>query len=291
MVTAVSERCTLVRVFAEFEMLPDLLALAPGAPPGARGAAPDDAVLFVATDVTQSLEGWTNLLAGTGANMDHVVDGDLPDGVSEGLLLAQDAWGLAERLQLLLPQGRTLAGDRLARLAEERPWAQRSAADHQAVVSTVSDAVREHYVGADGLPVVPLLHEAARRLAETDHAWARHCPGLFLVEFEALIYWAFEDPDYARRLCDRLEIHRDVAMHRYGVPPPDDGDPDDIQIVHEAETMRLYVETEELAARTDLTITEVRATAMLFVFAELLGEPLLTASTYLTLPANGDAGA
>ena len=282
-----SERCTLVRVFAEFELLPDLLALAPAPPGGARGGTPDRGVQFVAADMDTSVSGWTGLLAESGANMDHVVEQELPADEPEARLLAQDAWALAERLQFVLPTGRTLAGEALAQLAR-RPWARRGTADYRALVATVAGAVNELYVGADGRPVVPLLHEGARRLAATNHVWGRHCPGLFLVEFEALIYWAFEDPDHARRLCADLETYRDVAMHRVGVPPPDDGDPEDIQIVHETETVRLYQDTEELIARTGLTITEVRATAMLLVFAELLAEaPLLTASTFFTLPNKG----
>ena len=46
--------------------------------------------------------------------------------------------------------------------------------------------------------------------------------------------------------------------------------PGDLRLFHADATARLYLETEELAARTDLTVTEVRSTAMLLIFAELL---------------------
>ena len=241
---SVSKRCTLVQAFVEFELLPDLLALAPGRALSPEPGGGKDVSPFVAPDVIPTLEKWANMLAETGAYMDHVVDGDLPAGVAEEVVLAQDAWDLGERLHLLWPEGRTVTGNRLARLAR-RAWDDRTKADHRTVVRTVAAGVREHYVGADGLEVVPLLQDAARTLADTDHVWAKHCPGLLLVEFEALIYWAFEDRDRALRLRDDLVIHRDVAMHRYGVPPPGDADPDDIEIVHEDETTRLYLETEE----------------------------------------------
>ena len=283
-----SEPCTLVRVFTEFELLPDLLALAPGRALGRQPPRRDDTVEFAAPATARTLEAWTDLMSLTDPNMDHVVEADLPVGVAEELLLAQDAWRLGERLHLLWTEGRTRTGDRLAQIAR-RPWQERSMANHRAVVRTVATGIREQYVTPDGLEVVPLLQEAAQTLAETDHVWARHCPGLLLVEFEALIYWAFEDPAHAMRLRDELVTYRDVAMHRYRAPPPDDADPDDLQIVHEDATVRLYVETEELAARTGLTVTEVRSTAMLLVFAELMEESLLTAATYLTPPAPEDS--
>lgn len=269
-------------------MLPDLLRLVPGRDrrPSSRT---DDAAPFRPTDEMDEIllvSRWAELLGETGANMDHVVEEDLPANIPEEELLAQDAWQLAERLKLVWDGRRTRTGDRLASIAR-RPWDEREMADHRTVVRTVAQSVRENYVGGDGLEVVPFLQEAAQVLADTDHVWARHCPGLLLVEFDALIYWAFESPAHAIRLRDDLVIYRDVAMHRYRMPPPADGDPDDIQIVHEDETIRLYSETEELGARTDLTLTEVRSTAGLLVFAELLEQPLWTAATYLSPPQDG----
>ena len=282
-----NDRCVLAGIFAEFGMFPDLLALAPGRPLRRLPQRRDDTVAFI--DVPQMLEDWAAIFAEAGMKMDHVVDSELPPGVAEEVLLAEDAAMLAERLHLLREQSRTNTGDRLARLAIRRPPRERTRADRQTVVRTVADAVRKYYVGADGLEVVPLLQEAARTLAQTDHVWAKHCPGLLFVEFEALIYWAFEDRGRALDLRDNLVTYRDVAMHRYGAPPPEDGDPDDIQMLHEDETERLYLETEELAARTDLTVTEVRSTALLLVFAGLLRESSLTASNYLTPPPSEDS--
>ena len=278
-----TERCTLVRAFIEFELLPDLLERAPGRDLR-RGPDSDDFAGFRPTgSVEAPIQLWTDYMSTTGANMDHVEEGDLPAGVPAAAVLAQDAWVLAERLQLLWTEGRTMTGDRLARIAQ-RPWRHRSMADHRTVVRTVAQSIRDHYVGADGLEMVPFLQEAAQILANTDHVWARHCPGLLLIEFEALIYWGFENPEYALRLRDDLVTYRDHAMHRYRAAPPDDGDPADIQLVHEAATTELYVETEALAARTDLTVTEVRSTAILLTFAELLEESLLTPTSYLTGP-------
>ena len=282
-----TDRCTLVRAFVEFELLPELLGRAPGRDLTA-GASSDDSVGFrPSPSVEAPIQLWTDYLAETGANMDHVEEDDLPSGVAQEAVLAQDAWVLAERLHLLWTEGRTMTGDRLARIAQ-RPWDRRTMADDRTIVRTIAEGIRKHYVGGDGLEMVPFLREAAQILANTDHVWARHCPGLLLVEFEALIYWGFENPEYALRLRNDLVKYRGEAMKIYRAPPPDDGDPADIQLVHEDATIRLYLEREDLAARTDLTVTEVRSTAMLLTFAELLEESLLTPSSYLTAPADDD---
>ena len=129
--------------------------------------------------------------------------------------------------------------------------------------------LQRSYVGGEGLQVVAFLQESVQLLAQTEHVWARNCPGLLLAEFEALIHWAFERPGRALELSRNLVMYRDVAMHRYGAPP-DGADPEDLRLLHADATARLYLETEELAARTDVTVTEVRSTAMLLIFAELL---------------------
>ena len=60
-------------------------------------------------------------------------------------------------------------------------------------------------------------------------------------------------------------------MHPYDAPSPD-VDPDENLRLHAEAVSRLYLQTEGLAARTDLTITEIRSTAMLLTFAGLLEE-------------------
>ena len=282
----INERCTLVRAFAEFELLPDLLART--SVPGPRES-PDRSVAGYAAprriDEAVALETWTEFLAGAGANMDHAETEDLPlDGSTEGYL-AEDAWRLAKRLGWVTPRGLGPAGRRLANIAE-RPLMRRTRADLMTLLDTVAGSVQDGYVGGEGLEVVPLLQQGARRLAETDHIWASYVPGLLLVEFEALIYWSFARPAQAVRLCENLVAYRDTAMHRYDTPSPD-VDPDDNLLLHADATARLYLETEELGGRTNLSLTEVRATSMLLTFAGLLEEHALGPVNYLLAPSAG----
>lgn len=282
-----SERCSLVRAFVEFELLPDLLARTPvsGADSarlrrGSSGYAPPDAL-----DETVALGRWADFLAEAGANVDHVEEGDLPDEPLDEMLAA-DAWELAKRLDLVSLQGVTRAGARIAAVAE-RPWDGRTVADHRTVVRVVADGVRQHYVGDDGIEIVPLLVEAARSLGATDHPWARLCPGLLLVEFEALLHWGFRQADRARLLAGQLVEHRDIAMHSYG-PPPRGADRAEIQLLHADATADFYWRTPELAGATELTITELRSTAMLLTFAGILEESYLAPVSCLSPPRAGD---
>lgn len=283
MATTVGERCTLVRAFVEFELLPDLLARVPVGPSSRTPT--DDSLGFRMPgriDVAAVIENWTDFLEETGANIDHVEPEDLPENVAMERYLAEDAWKLVKRLGWVSRSGPTSAGQSVAYIAE-RSMMRRTRADLMHLMDTIAGSVRENYVGADEIEVVPLVQEGARLLAETAHVWASYLPGLLLVEFEALIHWAFARPRYAASLRDDLVTYRDVAMHRYDAPSPD-ADPDDNLLLHAEAVSRLYLETEGLAARTDLTITEVRSTAMLLTFAGLLDEVPLSLVSYLTPP-------
>ena len=91
----------LVRWFADFSLLPDLLALR--------------------RDGARPLESWAELLADRGASLDHV---DEEESIEQGTmwtLMAKDAWDLCERLGLLEfgpPASRVAIA---ARLGEELP--------------------------------------------------------------------------------------------------------------------------------------------------------------------------
>ena len=281
MAETVDKRCTLVRAFAEFELLPDLLARIP-VPESSEdvGFGPPERI-----DEAVALRRWTDFLATAGANMDHAEPEDLPSDTARERFLAEDAWQLANRLGWVNPVALKAPGRQLAYIAE-RPLMRRTRADLMTLLDTVARSVRERYVGVGGLEVVPLLQAGARRLAETDHVWASYVPGLLLVEFEALIHWSFARPERAVRLCENLVTWRDTAMHRYDTPSRD-VDPDDNLVVHADATARLYLETEELGGRTDLTLTEVRATSMLLTFAGLLDEHALGPVSYLLAPQSG----
>ncbi len=281
MAETVDNCSTLVRAFAEFELLPDLLARTPV--PGPSSIAQRGPPKLI--DQAAALRRWTDILASAGANMDHAEPEDLPSGTARERFLAEDAWQLANRLGWVNPAALETPGRQLAYIAE-RPLMRRTRADHTTLLDTVARSVREEYVGAGGLEVVPLLQACARRLADTDHVWASYVPGLLLVEFEALIHWSFVEPDRALRLGENLVTWRDTAMHRYDTPSPD-VDPDDNLVTHADATARLYLETEELGGRTDLTLTEVRATSMLLTFAGLLDEHALGPVSYLLAPLSG----
>ena len=286
MAETIDNPCILVRAFADFDVLPDLLSRTPDPMAGIR-IGPDELGrgLPPLIDENATVDVWAGFIADYGPNVDNVEPEDLPDEVPRHRYLASDAWQLANRLGWAVPTGLSPVGRRVARIAE-RPLERRTHSDDMTLMDAVSRSVRERYVGENGLDVVPLLQEGARRLADTDHIWASYIPGLMLVEFEALIHWAFARPDYARRLCEGLVQYRDVAMHRYEQPSPD-VDPDDNLLLHAEATSRLYLETEELAARTDLTITEVRTTAMLLTYAGLLDEQYLDLVNYLVPPGRG----
>ena len=284
MAEKVDERCTLVHAFAEFELLPDLLARIPE-PQFDRHSVQDRLgyeLPKAEIDEVVALERWTDFLAGVRPNLDHAEPEDLPDGVPVARYLAEDAWRLAKRLGWVSNEGVSLLGRPLVNIAE-RPWVHRTGYDSMTLLDTIARSLGYRYVGGDGLEVVPLLQEGARRLAETDRIWASYVPGLLLVEFGALIHWAFARPAGARRLCDDLVTYRDVAMRRYDGPSPD-VDPMDNVITHADATANLYLETEELAARTELTVTEVRTIAMLLTFAGVLKEHSLGPVNYLVSP-------
>ena len=75
--------------------------------------------------------------------------------------------------------------------------------------------------GRDNLDIAGLLQRGARHLAETAHPWAGYCPGLLLVEFDALVRLAGTDTDRAELLIAELVVNRGSAMHAYDTPSPD----------------------------------------------------------------------
>lgn len=103
MAAQMTERCTLVRAFVEFEMLPDLLAQVPqpsipNLPGETRGFAKPE------IDEAEAIRAWTEHGAITAANIDPVEEGDLPAGVPLSTFLAEDAWALASRLEWVSPR-------------------------------------------------------------------------------------------------------------------------------------------------------------------------------------------
>ena len=128
-----SERCTLVRAFVEFELLPDLLARTLVSEDDSERLEMEvrDHVVPYALDEDQVVGRWADFLAETGVNVDHVEEDDVPADERLGEFLAADAWRLAKRLGLVSAQGLTRAGVWVAAVA-----------DHRAVADAVADRVR-----------------------------------------------------------------------------------------------------------------------------------------------------
>ena len=76
---------SLVNVFAEFSLLPDLLAKVL---PGQRD---------------RTLGRWHEFFLDIGVNTDHVEDEDIPDGLDEDGFMVADVWLLCDRFGLILP--------------------------------------------------------------------------------------------------------------------------------------------------------------------------------------------
>ena len=254
MATPLAEQGGIARAFAEFSLLPDLLALL-----GDREWA----------------QRWVALLDGAGCSLDHVEANDRPNGSPLWIWMAEDAFGLSLRLGLLQrTEGGgfavTEAGTSVASLADA-PMNERGEAGDRALRSLLARQVRALYRGSGGIEVPKLLLDAARAMQGTEHIWAKHCPGLLLVEFDALVHEAENDREAAERLLGELETNRDLAMHPYDRPGPTSG-LDDNAVTHSDAVTDFYLFNLEYDARSSLTITGARASAMLFTFAGLLAE-------------------
>lgn len=253
MAAPVDPAAGLARAFADFWLLPDLLAL------GATAAMPPPS--------------WVRLLERSGFATDHVADEDLPDGPNWASIMAEDVWRIAEWLELVRGDGLTDAGRSIAEVAnypeEERTQAVWGPAD-----ATMATQVRAHYRGAGGISVAQLVQDGARSLMRPDDVWAAFCPGLLLVEFEALVYLAQTDPQSAANLVEELPDHRRDAMQ--GTAPPSPDVPGLLHRFAHADAVSQYY-SDQLPGFTNeevLTITAAQATAIVFIFCGLLSVPL-----------------
>ena len=183
-------------IFVDFDLLPDLL----GNVSGAR---------------SETVAAWSALLTAAGFENEHLDADAVPDDQDEADRTAADAWRFAERMGLIGPDGPTADGRgaaALARLDRERR--------REALVPLLAARVDADLRGQGGISIVDLLRRAAQSLAETDHVWARECPGLVPVEVGAITHWARVNPLRAYKLVTDLVSWRDVAMHRYQAPDP-----------------------------------------------------------------------
>ena len=224
----------IVRAFAEFSLLPDLMHLAR-----------ESTGLPLAPL-------WTDCLEEVGCSLDHVEEADRPNGRSVWRWMAEDAVNLSVRLGLLrlLSDGDfavDAAGDAVASMADAPMEAQSEDEDGR-LRSLLAGQVRRLYRGNRGIDVSSLLLEAASAMRRTKHVWAQHCPGLLLVEFDALVHEAERDRAGAERLLGELEMNRNLAMRPYDSPGLT-SDPADNAVIHSDAVTDFYLFNLEYDAR------------------------------------------
>ena len=253
-------------VFVDFDLLPDLLA-------------------SVADGRPETIAAWSALLAAAGFEHDHL-DADGPsDEQMDASRVAADAWRFAERMGLIGACGATANGRDVAALAGLDRERRR-----EPLAPLLAEGVDVDLRGRGGISVVDLLCRAARSLAETDHLWARECPGLIPVEIGALTHWGRVNPRWAEDLVANIISWRDVAMHRYQAPDPA-ADGGGHAVLHYERVSEFYLEHPWLAGKEPPSYGEEMALARLLGWCGLLrcrrdSLPLLV----LGLPTNGAVG-
>ena len=243
----------LTRAFAEFWLLPDLLAQAvPG------DAAPPS---------------WRQLLESNRYAIDHIEDDELPPGPDRASIMAEDAWRISQWLELVDAAGLTGAGQQIADVARTPPT-ERSEVIWAPADEVLANQIRECYVGADGQRIADRVLAGARVIEGVGDAWARFCPGLLLIEFEALVYLSHSDPPTAAALVDELPDRRLAAMRDF--PPPRPGVENTLHMAIHADAVSRYYMDDLPGYVNDqvLTLTAISATAILFAFCGLLITPM-----------------
>ena len=244
----------LVTCFAEISLLPDLLALR------------------YEDNFDQTIDQWTRLLTEIGCNTGHVEVADFASVEVEISNMAIDAWNMSRKIKLLDEYGQlTDAGQRLTAQSNIPP-VQRHHGDHLTVQNILATQVAAHYRGDQELDIPKLLQQAARSLENNTHPWGRYCPGLLLVEFSALCYYAETNATTAQSLAAGLLAVRQTAMQGLSQPTA------------EASVLEILSEfTDAVAAYYELspdlnnwldhvTLTGARASAILLKYCCLLRE-------------------
>ena len=232
--------------FADFHLLPALLADFDGSP---RSAA---------------IGRWAELLVRRGFDARHI---DLDCGKLASETAAEGAWRLAARPGLIEEGRVTDAGLAVAALAERDP-----AESREFLASLLRPRVEAALAGQGGAPILPLLKRAAQSLAVSKNLWVLVCPALMPVEVGAIVHWACIDFAHAEALVKEVEINRDVAMHRAGVPPDPDAPPGANLERHWKRVMEFYSGQPRLCERAPFSFGEELALVKLIGFCGLLSE-------------------
>ena len=115
-----------------------------------------------------------------------------------------------------------------------------------------AEGVESALLGQGGAPILPLLHQAAQRLAESENLWVRECPGLLPIEIGTIVHWACVDLQHAHTLVREVEINWDLAMHRVGPPNPNSPAGANAER-HFERVSEFYLEHSDLRERVPLT--------------------------------------
>ena len=257
----VTYRGGIVRGFADFYLLPDLLR------------------------VRRTLEDWGRLLDAIGYNSDHVEKRFIPAGMSLTEFMADDALRFCASTELIEPSGAlTASGRRLADIGSE-PHGQRGADATWELRKTLAEQIQSTYLGDGGLPLVDMLQGACAVLASHGQMWSPMMGGLLLAEMDTILHWGFVDAATARRRVGELPARRSLVIRAIRQVPDaleDDGTPIPEAV---AETLaEVHWRDPELAQQSETTMTELKATAMAMTFSQLLSLTVTTPSLQVLRP-------
>ena len=258
-------RGALVRVFAEFAPLPDLLRSF--------------------SEGFGTVGDWAGMLDEFGYNGDHVEDDHIPDGMSLTEFMAADALRFCRWIALIGPRGGlTRPGRRLSRIAAV-PHRDRDQNANRTLTRTLAIQIQHRYRGESDVPLTDLLQSASTVLASHGHLWPEGLEGLLLLEMETLLHWGFINAAAAERLVHRLaEVRREVVVALRQDPEVRAGrESVDASVVADV-LAEVHWARDELAQNSDFTITGLRATAMAMTFAQLLADTLVDLPLQVLIP-------
>ena len=154
---------------------------------------------------------WVRAMAHANISKDTIAEIQLTSGQEYAYALADDAWSITQRLQLVDKHGLTEAGHTIARAAEYVENRYSGSVLHPGDV-VLDEQIRKCYRGADDLSIVELVEEAVYKLHQVNEVWEKYCPHLLLIELEALIYLGGTDARKAETLVGELVQHRIEAL-------------------------------------------------------------------------------
>ena len=242
----------LVRAFADFSMLPDLLALP-------RLSSRREAV-----------QSWARLMEESNPNCDHVEDDDLDSAADDPWdLMADDAWQLCERLGLLEGDGEASADAWRARLEDQ-----------------LADRIWDRYLDAGGEPMARHLQDAALVAGGDRGPWAGRCPGLLLCEFMRLVEMAQEDAPRAESFAASLPVERREAVRDARLTRPNPRMTPLVNRIAYANAIGKFHGRPDGGPLPEpaMSVTEARATAILLTHSGILKEAFLEGPVNCLVP-------